>query len=105
MIPILAQNCSSDAFGEVFGAGCCGLFGLMYVFIWISAIALSLFFLIFKIMMIIDVARRKYAPGSSEQVVWILVIILVPIGSIIYFFVVKHSDADSPGIMPRKQQF
>lgn len=101
MIPILAQSQSSEAVGGILGAGCCGLFGMVYFLIWATAIAFSIFLLIFKIMMIIDVARKHYPAGSSEQVVWILVILLVPIGSIIYFFVVKHNDPQSPGIKPR----
>lgn len=101
MIPILAQSQSSDAIGGLFGVGCCGMVGMIYFIIWASVMAMSIFLLIFKIMMIIDVARKRFAPGSSEQVVWILVILLVPIGSIVYFFVVKHKDPESPGIKPR----
>ncbi len=101
MIPILTQSQSSEAVGELMGVGCCGMVGMIYFIIWASAIAISIFFLIFKIMMIIDVARKRFAPESSEQVVWILVILLVPVGSIVYFFVVKHSDPESPGIKPR----
>ena len=82
---------------EAFGAGCCGLIALFYGFIGLISIA----FLVFKIMMIIDCARKKF-PGQNDMIVWILVIIFVPFGDFIYYFVVKFRDPESPGIYPRK---
>ncbi|HDR90893.1 MAG TPA: hypothetical protein ENN75_01455 [candidate division Zixibacteria bacterium] len=101
MMPIFMQCDFSETMGGIAGAGCCGVIGLAYFLVWASAIAFSIFMLVFKVMMIIDVARKRFAPGGSEQVVWILVILLVPIGSIIYYFAVKHNDPSSPGIKPR----
>jgi len=101
MMPILMQSDFSETMSGIAGAGCCGVFGLFYFLIWAGALAFSVFMLVFKIMMIIDVARKRFAPGGSEQVVWILVILLVPIGSIIYYFAFKHNDPASPGIKPR----
>ena len=98
MLPVILSNYNA---GDALGFGMCGLFGLVYFMVWMSAIGLGIFLFVFKILMIIDVARKRYSSGSNEQVVWILVILLVPIGSIIYFLVVKMPDDESPGLKPR----
>ena len=79
-------------------SGCCGLYAIFYMMFWFSMVGLSLALLVFKIMMIIDCARKQF-PNPNDMIVWILVIIFAPFGSIIYYFVIKRNDPESP-IMP-----
>jgi prolipoprotein diacylglyceryltransferase len=52
-------------------------------------LAVSIFSLVFWILMLVDCAKRKFKE-SSEQIVWILVIVLAGIiGALIYYFIVK----------------
>lgn len=92
MPPLFLESSANGA-----AACCCGGFYILFLAVWgILGLALA----IFKILMIIDCARAKFDTGA-EQVVWILVILLVPVGSIIYYFAVKFSDPESPGLWPR----
>jgi len=97
MIPVFLNG----EMGEFIGAGCCGLWFFAYIVFWFLWVACGILLFIFKIMMIIDCARKRF-DNPNEQVVWILVLVLVPFGSLIYYFVVKHPDRKSPGLTPRK---
>jgi len=81
-------------------AGFCGIFWIFYIMVWLTAVALGIALFILKILMIIDCARKRF-DNPNEQVVWILVIMLVPFGSVIYYFAVKYKDPESPGLGPR----
>ncbi len=66
-----------------------GLFGLFWL-VWIILFGLFIGLFIFWIMMIVDVAKRKF-PEQNQQLVWILVVVLASyLGAIIYYFVVKR---------------
>lgn len=66
-------------------------FGLLWLF-WIIIIGLFIGLFVFWIMMIVDVAQRKF-PEQNQQLTWILVVVLASyIGAIIYYFVVKRKD-------------
>lgn len=68
-----------------------GLLGLIGLF-WIVIVGLLVGLFIFWILMIVDVAQRKF-PEHNQQLVWILVVVLASyIGAIIYYFVVKRKD-------------
>lgn len=68
-----------------------GLLGLIWLF-WIILFGLLIGLFIFWIMMIVDVAQRKF-PEQNQQLIWILVVVLASyIGAIIYYFVVKRKD-------------
>jgi hypothetical protein len=65
---------------------------LLFLIFILVIIALMIFFFVFWILMIVDVAKRKFK-DDSEKVVWILVIVLASwIGALIYYFVVKRKD-------------
>jgi len=87
--------------GSDFAPGCVAMFAGFYIFIWLFIASLSILFLIFKILMLIDCARKSFK-SSTEQVIWLLVLLLVPLGSIVYFLAVKYPDDESPGLTPRK---
>jgi|SRR3989344_3680395 len=64
-----------------------------FLMIPIAAVMFALFF-VFWIIMIVDVATRKFKEGN-DKIVWILVVILASwIGALIYYFVVymKHKS-------------
>ena len=88
---------------QAFAGGFCGLWVVLYVMLWLGIVTMSIGLFVFKILMIIDCARKRFA-NSNEMVVWILVIMLVPYGSLIYYFAVKRPDPESPGLAPRKAQ-
>ncbi|MBI2146571.1 PLDc_N domain-containing protein [Candidatus Woesearchaeota archaeon] len=68
-----------------------GLFGLLGLF-WIIIIGALIALFIFWVMMIVDVAQRKF-PEPNQQLIWILVVVLAGyIGAIIYYFVIKRKD-------------
>ena len=68
-------------------------FGLLWLF-WIIIIGLFIGLFVFWIMMIVDVAQRKF-PEQNQQLTWILVVVLASyIGAIIYYFVVKRKDKE-----------
>lgn len=68
-----------------------GIFGLLALF-WIVIVGLLIGLFVFWIMMIVDVAQRKF-PEQNQQLVWILVVVLASyIGAIIYYFVIKRKD-------------
>lgn len=58
---------------------------LLFLFI----IVLAIFLTIFWILMIIDVAKRKFK-NENDKIVWILIVILLSwLGAVIYYFVIK----------------
>ena len=72
-------------------AAALGLFGLLGLF-WIIIIGLLIALFIFWVMMIVDVAQRKFSE-QNQQLIWILVVVLAGyIGAIIYYFVIKRKD-------------
>jgi hypothetical protein len=56
---------------------------------------LVLFFCAFPTWMVIDCLTRESSQGN-DRVVWLLVIILIPLGSLIYFFFRKLRRRSSP---------
>ncbi|MCK5832050.1 PLDc N-terminal domain-containing protein [bacterium] len=85
---------------DVFVAGFCGL-GLIFYFLFIVFCSLlSTFLMVLKILMIIDCARKRFE-SSTEQAIWLIVNLIVPFGAVIYCFVVKYPDSESPGLCPR----
>lgn len=68
---------------EMLGFGLIATLVLLIVLLGIAA-------LVFWIWSIIDCAKRKFK-NSTEQIVWILVIVFLGVlGSIIYYFAVKR---------------
>lgn len=68
-----------------------GIFGLFWLF-WVVIISILVGLFVFWIMMIVDVAQRKFSE-QNQQLVWILVVVLASyIGAIIYYFVVKRKE-------------
>ncbi len=66
-----------------------GIWGLVYL-IWTVFFGLIVAGFVFWILMIIDVAQRKFRK-SDQQIIWLLIVVLVGfIGAIIYYFVVKR---------------
>ena len=71
-----------------------GGFVLFFILIWLALIVLAILAFIFWILMIIDVAKRKFK-NDNDRLVWILVVILAGIiGAIIYYFVIKKPNKD-----------
>jgi len=67
-------------------------FGILGLFFGLAVFAISIFALVFWILMLVDCAKRKFKQ-ESEQIVWILVIALTGIiGALIYYFVVKSKN-------------
>ena len=61
----------------------------LFVFLWILIAGLAIFALVFWILMIVDVAQRKFK-NKNDSIMWILIIIFTGIiGALIYYFVVK----------------
>ena len=69
------------------------LFAGFVLFIWVIGIVMLLTGLaafVFWIMMIIDVAKRKFKK-PNDKIVWVLVVVLAGvIGATVYYFVVKR---------------
>ncbi|MEK6872488.1 MAG: PLDc N-terminal domain-containing protein [Nanoarchaeota archaeon] len=66
------------------------LISIIYLFLFI--IFLAVFLTVFWILMIIDVAKRKFK-NENDKIVWILIVILLSwLGAIIYYFVVKRHN-------------
>ena len=52
--------------------------------------ALMIFSFVFWILMIVDIAKRKF-PKDNDQIMWILIVIFTGIiGALIYYFIVKR---------------
>jgi uncharacterized BrkB/YihY/UPF0761 family membrane protein len=65
-----------------------GLFFLVWLFLMIAGILLTIFW----IFMIVDVAKRKFK-NENDRIVWILVVVLANwIGAVVYYFVVKNKS-------------
>ena len=47
---------------------------------------LKLALLIFWVVMLVDVAQRKF-PEENTRLMWLLIILLVPLGAVVYYFV------------------
>lgn len=73
-----------DGFGNMMWG--VGIFGLFFRLIFF---AISIFALVFCILMLIDCVKRKFKE-DSEKIIWVLVIVFTGIiGALIYYFVVK----------------
>ena len=80
-----------------------GLLGIIWLF-WIVIIGLFIGLFVFWIMMIVDVAQRKF-PEQNQQLTWILVVVLASyIGAIIYYFVVKRKDSQTKNVRTTKKR-
>ena len=66
--------------------------GLIGILLILLIIGLVVFFLVFRILMIIDAATRKFK-NDTDKVVWILIIVFLQIlGALIYYFVIKRRN-------------
>lgn len=65
---------------------------IFFVVLWIVLIGFAIFSLVFWILMIVDVAKRKFK-HENDKIMWILIVILTGIiGALIYYFMVKRKD-------------
>lgn len=62
------------------------------IFLWFAMIALAIFLFVFWILMIIDVAQRRFK-NENDKIVWILIVALLSwVGALVYYFVIKKSN-------------
>lgn len=62
------------------------------ILLFLFVIVLAIFLTIFWILMIIDVAKRKFK-NENDKIVWILIVILLYwLGAVIYYFVIKKGN-------------
>ena len=74
-----------------------GALGGAFVLLWLVQIVIGLLMfvvgvgcLVFWILMIVDVAKRKF-PNENDKIMWVLIVALTGIiGAIIYYFMVKR---------------
>ena len=65
---------------------------IFIIIIWFSLIALGILAFVLWILMIIDVAKRKFKQ-ENDRVMWILILVFTGIiGAIIYYFIVKKPN-------------
>ena len=63
-----------------------------FVFFFLMIFVISILSTVFWILMIIDVAKRKFK-NDNDKILWILVIVLTGIiGALIYYFVVIRKN-------------
>ena len=78
--------------GEAIMAGVGIWFALLFVILILALFGLCIFAFVFWILMLVDVAKRKF-PGENDQIVWILVVVFAGIiGALVYYFVIKKKD-------------
>jgi prolipoprotein diacylglyceryltransferase len=76
----------ADGLGLIFGLG------ILFMIIWLILLAVIAGAIVFWILMIVDVAKRKFSK-EDDRTVWILVVVLAGIiGAIIYYFMIKKKD-------------
>ena len=76
----------ADGLGLIFG------FGILFMLIWLVFFAAIIGAIVFWILMIVDVVKRKF-PKEDDKTLWVLVVVLTGIiGAIIYYFMVKKKD-------------
>lgn len=62
---------------------------ILFLIFMLATIALIVFLFIFWVLMIIDIAKKKFK-NDNDKIVWILIVIFLNwIGAIIYYFVIK----------------
>jgi len=55
-------------------------------------VALAIFLFVFWILMIIDVAKRKFK-HEGDKIVWIIIVVLLGwLGALIYYFAIKRTS-------------
>lgn len=55
-------------------------------------IVLAVFLTVFWVLMIIDIAKRKFK-NENDKIIWILIVILLSwLGAVIYYFVIKKDN-------------
>jgi hypothetical protein len=65
-------------------------FGILGLFFGLAVFAVSIFALVFWILMLVDCVKRKFKE-ESEKIIWILVLVFTGIiGALIYYFIVKN---------------
>ncbi|MBA3678754.1 PLDc N-terminal domain-containing protein [Candidatus Saccharibacteria bacterium] len=78
-----------------------GIFLIIWMLFWL---AISIFFLVFWILMLMDVVKRTNWKQESDKTLWlILVILLGGLGAVIYYFAVKRELDKKPaaaGVTP-----
>ena len=78
----------ADAMGALGGGFV--LFWLVQLVIGLFAFAVGIFCLVFWILMIVDVAKRKF-PNENDKIMWVLIVVLTGIiGAVIYYFMIKR---------------
>ena len=69
-----------------------GGFIAIFMVLWLLGIIVGILGFIFWILMIVDVAKRKFKQ-ENDKLIWILVVVLAGIiGAIVYYFVIKRED-------------
>jgi hypothetical protein len=65
-------------------------FGILGLFFGLVVFAVSIFALVFWILMLVDCVKRKFK-DDTEKIIWILVLVFTGIiGALIYYFIVKN---------------
>ncbi|HLD03517.1 MAG TPA: PLD nuclease N-terminal domain-containing protein [Candidatus Dojkabacteria bacterium] len=63
-------------------------FSTVMILVYCCALIFGLVYLVFTVLMIVDVAKRP--DEQANKVVWILVMLFIPLGTILYYFLVKR---------------
>lgn len=72
------------------------LFVLFWIFLWLIIPAIAVTNLIFFILALVDATKREWPDKTN----WILIIVLVPFGALIYWFSEKKK-LDANSILPK----
>lgn len=75
--------------------GAFGLVWLLMLLLWLGAIAVTIGLLVFKLVMIIDAVQRTF-PGPNDKLMWVLLMLLLPLGEIFYYFLVVRAARRQP---------
>ena len=68
------------------------IFGTLFLFLWLILFAAVVGGLVFWIVMIVDVANRKFKK-EDDKTVWVLIVILAGIvGALVYYFMIKRKN-------------
>lgn len=68
--------------------------GIAAIIFLVLYAAVLLFIFIFWVKMLINAIRRDFGGNSSEKLIWVLVILILgPLGAIIYYFMIKRKQA------------
>ena len=69
-----------------------GIFWIFLMILWLFLLGIAVLLLVFWVLMIVDVAKRKFK-NENDRVAWILIIVLLNcIGAIVYYFAIKRPN-------------